>query len=184
MTTATRMSNRQFNKLMEQVHALHCQAFELGKKVVEESTSKSLNTNLNNAVVKMNRAFQSASKQDGFYLEARILFALGYADALYELDVDFSVELDTKEKADVKVNGCKYQLKLGNFDQPKRYLEMLKMHNVKLLVVRTANQSSRLGGYSLVEAVTKMLVDAGLEKEDVQDMSSLFDKLASMQAYL
>lgn len=180
-TAATRMSNNRQNDL---VHLMHCQAFEIGRKVVDESTSKTIDINLKNAIIKINKAFQFASKQDGFYLEAVMLFAVGYAAALYDLNVEFSVYLDTVEKTDLEVNGNRYQLKLGKFDQDQRYLRLLAQHNVELMVVRTSNQAKHIGGYSLVEAFTKIMLDANLYEEDVQDMQSLLDALKNIQKYL
>ena len=163
---------------------MHCQAFELGKKVVEESTFKTIDSNLKIAINKVNKAFQFASKQDGFYLEAVMLFAVGYASALYDLSVEFSVYLDTVEKTDVEVNGNRYQLKLGKFDIDQSYMRLLAQHNVELMIIRTSNQAKHVGGYSLVEAFTKIMIDAELNDDDVSDMQNLIDVLKNIQKYL
>lgn len=176
MTTGSRMSNKQFQKFMDMVHVMHDQAFELGQKVVEESTSKTLEKNLADAVVKVNKAFQHTVKQDGFYLEAVLMFALGYASAMYDVEVDFSVDLDTMQKADVKVGDHAYQLKLGKSVFDQGYLKTLAHNQVELLVVRTYNQSKSVS-LTVDEAFVKMVKGAGLTDEDVEDMSDLVKKL-------
>lgn len=179
MTTGSRMSNKQFQKFMDMVHVMHVQAFELGQKVVEESTSKTLEKNLTDAVVKVNKTFQHTSKQDGFYLEAILMMALGYASAMFDVEVDFSVDLDTKQKADVKVGEYAYQLKLGKQVFEQSYLETLAHNQVELLVVRTYTQNKSVG-LTVDEAFVKMVKGAGLTDEDVEDMSDLVKKLHSV----
>ena len=173
-TAATRMSNTQFAKFMERIHVLHTQCFELGKKVYHTSDKTNINTNISKAVVCINKAFQKATNHDGFYVEAIMMFALGYANAKYGVSVDFSVELDTRIKADVKVGNHAYQLKLGKQVFEKSYIETLRRNNVELLVVRTYNQRS-MYGKTLDEAFVSMLAKADVKVNDQVLVSKLHD---------
>lgn len=175
MTTgATRMTNTQFAKFMQRVHILHTQCFELGKKVYNTSNKTNIGANVNKAIVCINKAFQKTTNHDGFYVEAVMMFALGYANAKYGVSVDFSVDLDTKIKADVKVGNKAYQLKLGKQVFEKPYIETLKRNNVELLVVRTYNQRS-IYGKTLDEAFVSMLAKADVKVNDAVLVSKLHD---------